>query len=98
MAITVLHNMILKNKDEGYSSCCVFLDLSNAFNTFNHNLLFSKLYKNGLRGKMYDLLVSYLTNRKQFTECNNTPSETSKVVCGVPQSSTLGLLLFFFVH
>ena len=43
---------------------------------------------------MNDLLVSYLTNRKQFTECNNTPSETSKVVCGVPQGSSLGPLLF----
>ena len=94
MAITVLHNMILKNKDEGCSSRCVFLDLSKAFDTVNHNLLFSKLYKYGIRGKMYDLLVSYLTNRKQFTECNNSPSETSKVVCGVPQGSTLGPLLF----
>ena len=43
---------------------------------------------------MYDLLVSYLTNRKQFTECINTPSETSKVVCGVLQGCTLGPLLF----
>ena len=43
---------------------------------------------------MYDLLVSYLTNRKQFAECNNTPSETSRVVCGVPQGSILGALLF----
>ena len=43
---------------------------------------------------MYDFSVNYLTNRKQFTECNNTPSETGKVVCGVPQGSTLGPLLF----
>ena len=94
MAITVLHSMILRNKDEGYSSCCVFLDLSIAFDTVNHNLLFSKLHKYGIRGKMYNLFVSYLTNRKQFPECNNTRSETSKVVCGVPQGSTLGPLLF----
>ena len=94
MVITVLLKMILKNKDESYSSCCVFLNLSKAFDTVNYNLLFSKLYKYGIRGKMYDLLVSYLTNRKQFTECNNTPSETSKVVGGVPQDSTFGPLLF----
>ena len=91
MAITVLHNMILENKDEGYSSYCVFLDLSKAFDTVNHYLLFSKLCKYSIRGKMYDL---YLTNRKQFTECNNTPSETSKLVCRVPQGSALGPLLF----
>ena len=59
MAITVLHKTILKNKDEGYFSCCVFLDLSKAFDPVNHYLLFSKLYKYGIKGKMYDLLVTF---------------------------------------
>ena len=94
MAITVLHNMILKSVDKGYCSCCIFLVLSKAFDTVNHNLLFSKLYKYDIRGKMYDPLISYLTDRKQFTECNNTPAESSNVVCGVPQGSTLGPSLF----
>ena len=35
-----------------------------------------------------------LTNRQQFTVCNNIPSKASTVVCGVPQGSTLGPLLF----
>ena len=43
---------------------------------------------------MFDLLSSYLTNRKQFTECNNIKSKVNTVVFGIPQASTLGPLLF----
>ena len=39
MAIIVLHNMVLKNKDEGYSLCCIFLDLSRAFGAVKSNLI-----------------------------------------------------------
>ena len=94
MAITDLHNKLLKNIEEDYFSCCIFLDLSKAFDTVNHKLLLKKLHMYGIRGNMHDLLASYLTNRKQFTECNNIRSRTNTVVCGVPQGSTLGPLLF----
>ena len=43
---------------------------------------------------MFDFLSSYLINRKQFTECNNIKSKVNTVVCGIPQGSTLGPLLF----
>ena len=39
-------------------------------------------------------MFSYLTNRQQFTVCNNIPSKARTIVCGVPQGSTLGPLLF----
>ena len=94
MAITDLHNKLFKNVDEGYFSFCIFLDLSKAFDTVNHQLLLHKLHMYGIRGNMHDLLASYLTNRQQFTKCNNIRSKTNTVVCGVPQGSLLGLLLF----
>ena len=43
---------------------------------------------------MFDLLSSYLTNRKQFTECNNIKLKVTAVVYEIPPSSTLGPLLF----
>ena len=94
MAITDLYNRVVKNRDEGYNSCCLFLNLSKAFDTVNHKLLLNKLCQYGIRGKIFDLLSSYLTNRKQFTECNNIKSKVNTVVCGIPQGSTLGPLLF----
>ena len=93
MAITDLYNRVVKNRDEGYNSCCLFLDLSKTFDTVNHKLLLNKLSQYGIRGKMFDLLSSYLTNRKQFTECNNIKSKVNTVVCGISHGSAFGPLL-----
>ena len=43
---------------------------------------------------MFMLLKDYLTDRLQFTACDNTCSTCNQVLCGVPQGSTLGPLLF----
>ena len=48
----------------------------------------------GVRENMFMLLKDYLTDRFQFTASNNTCSTRNQVLCGVPQGSTLGPLLF----
>lgn len=54
----------------------------------------SKLYRYGFRGKSYELIHSYLTNRTQFVNINNVKSNILANEYGTPQSSTLGPLLF----
>ena len=73
---------------------CTLLDLSKAFDTVDHAILLEKCQKLGLRGKIYNLLKSYLNNRQQFVMFKNESSKLNDISCGVPQGSVLGPLLF----
>ena len=72
----------------------VFLDLSKAFDTIDHNILLKKLDWYGIRGKALDWFRSYLTDRTQYVKYNNATSSIKTLPCGVPQGSVLGPLLF----
>ena len=72
----------------------IFLDLSKAFGTVNHDILLSKLYFYGIRGSCHAWIKYYLSNRKQIVKCNQIRSSESLITCGVPQGTVLGPLLF----
>ena len=42
-AVTYIHDNLIKNVDKGLYSCCIFLDLSNAFDTVDYHILLWKL-------------------------------------------------------
>ena len=72
----------------------VFIDLSIAFDTTDHTVLFNKLQHYGIRGVTLDWFRSCLRNKTQFVSIENVNSDNGRIKCGVPQGSILGPLLF----
>ena len=93
-AIAEFTSHISQSNEKHENSLSVFLDLSKAFDTIDHNILLRKLNHYGVRGVALDWFRSYLSERNQFVKFKSTESELLKVSCGVPQGSVLGPLLF----
>ena len=72
----------------------VFIDFSKAFDTINQEILLKKLFHLGFKQSSINWFQNYLTNRKQKIIANNKFSDLKDIVCGVPQGSILGPLLF----
>ena len=90
-----LTEMIRNPLDNGNFACGVFIDLQEAFDTVNHDILLSKLNHYGIRRvASFDWFKSYLSDRTQHANINNERSETQTIKYGVPQGSILGALLF----
>ena len=70
------------------------MDLSKAFDTINHTILFHKLNNYGIRGITLSWFKSYLSNRQQYVYIQNKKLSMLNIQCGVPQGSILGPLLF----
>ena len=79
---------------ENETTVGVYLDLSKAFDTIDHNILIHKLEHYGFRGIVQNWFTSYLSDRKQYVNYNDKKSELKDIICGVPQGSILGPLLF----
>jgi len=80
--------------DKGNFPLNVYIDLSKAFDTVDHEILLSKLQYYGIRNTSLSLLRSYLSNRIQYVEIDSYRSSFRKINTGVPQGSVLGPLLF----
>ena len=80
--------------NDGYYVCTLFLDLSKAFDTLDHNILLNKLYNIGIRGTFLNWFKSYLSDRFITTRIHNIYSEKLRIPFGVPHGSILGPLLF----
>lgn len=86
---------ILLAIDAGDLSALVLLDLSAAFDTVDHDILLQRLKTSfGLSGMVLEWFRSYLVGRHQYVRIGSSASTLMLILCGVPQGSVLGPILF----
>ena len=98
-AIGELLGNIVKNMQLGKDTVTLMLDLSKAFDTLQHSVIFQKLEKYGLRGPCLEWFKSYLTNRTLQVKCMDHQgkeilSDRKECNYGTLQGSCMGPLLF----
>ena len=94
-ALLKIQNNIATSMDKGAAVGLVLLDLSAAFGTIDHSILFNCLqHWYGIDGAVLKWVQSYLNSRKQRIKIDGHLSDAFQLPYGVPQGSDLGPLLF----
>ena len=81
-------------KDQYQYTLGVSIGLSKVFDTVDHKILIAKLENYGIKGINLLWFKSYLENRKLFLQYDISSPSYKSIICGVPQGSILGPLLF----
>jgi Reverse transcriptase (RNA-dependent DNA polymerase) len=86
---------IYDTMDAGRVTLLALLDVSAAFDTVDHIIILNRLHTSyGFSGRALDWMRSFLDGREMRVEIGSDMSAWVKVLCGVPQGSVLGPLLY----
>ncbi len=89
-----LVDRITLGKDNMNTPVNIFLDLSKAFDTLDHNIIIKKPKFYGLHGLSLKLMESFLSKRTQYVEIDESNSDMLHLSTRVQHGSILGPLLF----
>ena len=93
-ALLLMTERWLKALNDGKVVGSVMVDFRMAFDLVDHALLLEKLSCYKVSDNFLHLMKSYLDDRTQVVSVNNKLSDIDHIICGVPQGSILGPLLF----
>ena len=96
MALLLFSLEVLKAKRDGKFCIAAFVDLEGAFDAIWRYGLLYKLWHAGIRGRMFNYIKQYLTNRRTRLIVNGRLSEWIETLIGLPQGSILAPILFIF--
>ena len=94
LATLELMDRNINHMNENHCPVNIYLDFSKAFDSLIYDILLSKLKHYGIQENALQLLSSYLKDRSQYVQLDNVISSSHAVICGIPQGSVLGPLLF----
>jgi len=86
---------LLQVVDRGEVGALNLLDLTAAFDTVDHDILLQRMQQTfGIDGNAHRWFRSYLVGRTRYVNRGALQSLITRLLCGVPQGSVLGPLLF----
>ena len=92
--VFILNSLISHVLNKNEKLYCAFVDFTKAFDFVVRDVLWYKLMKIGVRGKMLDIIRSMYTNVKSQVKHNNIISDAFFSNIGVRQGECLSLFLF----
>ena len=92
--LLTLTDELVSGLDKKHQHDLIVLDFSKAFDRVPHQRLLRKLDHYGVRGNTFDWIRAFLTHRTQQVTVEGATSDIIEVLCGVPQGTVLGPLLF----
>ena len=98
-AILQLVEQINQSFEKNEFTLGMFVDLSKAFDTVDHQILLKKLEYYGIARNNLRCFENYLKDRKQFISFEHNSTKKATVTRSVPQGSIIGpLLLLLYVN
>ena len=94
LALLELSDKIAESIDEKKYTIGIFVDLSKAFDTLNHDILLQNFSRYGIRGIANNWFQKYLRERQQYVMFINVASIKCEITTAVLQGSILDPLLF----
>ena len=92
--IFVLHGLITHFINNGKQLFCSFIDFSKAFDYVVRDILWFKLIKYGVRGKILDIIASMYRDVKFKVKLNNKLSDEFSCMTGFRHGECLSPILF----